>query len=436
MTDVIFAFDTEDFTSNEAANAIYREAEILRQEGIKGGFCVVGLVAKQLKAWGRQDVHDALLHHDILTHTYSHSIHPTLHEFTDIKDFNKAYADVKSQEEEGIRLIKDFWPQKEILGACPPGNQKNYVAMYVYSDMGLPIYADTLCDTPDGKGAYYCNLYHTQYTFGMECFFSDNSDEYMKKILDDLSSHKRVICYTHPNAAIFSEFWDSVNYLRENSCEFGKWKPCKKHPEAETEKYYHSIKRFIKHIKNDDRFNITSFTDVKNNLLKQPKRVITQSNLPFINECLKKDFAPISEPSYCIADVFLAVTDFLRGKKEHTCEKVYGFLETPYGVESEITVSKDDLILCAQKMDTSGFLAPYYMVGDKKIGPADFLMASTDVLLGADTVKIAPKPQLPSLDVMPRLRDINFKGGWIQMESFEDNYISKRLRLQSWTMRF
>ena len=76
------------------------------------------------------------------------------------------------------------------------------------------------------------------------------------------------------------------------------------------------------------------------------------------------------------------------------------------------------------------------MVGDKKIGPADFLMAAIDVLLGADTVKIVPKPQLPSLDVMPRLRDVKFKGGWIQSDSFEDNYISKRLRLQSWTMRF
>ena len=167
-----------------------------------------------------------------------------------------------------------------------------------------------------------------------------------------------------------------------------------------------------------------------------PKRVIAKSDLPLIKEALTSDFAPISKPSYSIADVFLAVTDFLRGKEEHHCEKVYGFLDTPYSVESEITVNKEDIILCAQKMDTSKFLAPYYMVGDKKIGPADFLMAAIDVLLGADTVKITPKAPLPSLDVMPRLRDVNFKGGWIQMESFKDNYISKRLRLQSWTMRF
>ena len=38
MTELIFSFDTEDFTSNEAADAIYREAEILREEGVRGCF--------------------------------------------------------------------------------------------------------------------------------------------------------------------------------------------------------------------------------------------------------------------------------------------------------------------------------------------------------------------------------------------------------------
>lgn len=436
MTDIIFAFDTEDFTSNEAADAIYHEAEILREEGIRGGFCVVGLVAEQLGNWGRRDIHDALMHHDILSHTYSHSIHPTLHELTDIEDFDKAYAGVKAQEEEGIRLIREFWPEKEILGACPPGNQKNYVAMYVYSDMNLPIYADTVCDTPDGKGAYYCNLYQTQYSFGMENFFFNSSDEYMLKTLDDLSKHKRVICFTHPNAAIFSQFWDSVNYLKENNCEFGNWKPCKKRPYEETEKYYDSIRRFIKHIKDDNRFNITCFSELKNELALKKERVITLDDLPFIKEQLQRDFASIDNPSYCLSDIFLAVRDFLLGKDSHTCGKVYGFLDTPVGVNKEIILSKEEIILAAKNMDVSRFLPAEITVGDKKIGPADFIFASLDVLLGCDTLKVVPKKQLPSLDIMPRLRDVRFKGGWIQSDDFEDIYISKRLRLQCWTMRF
>ena len=97
---------------------------------------------------------------------------------------------------------------------------------------------------------------------------------------------------------------------------------------------------------------------------------------------------------------------------------------------------KDDIINAANNIDTQKFLPCEIDVGGKKLGPADFIFAGLEVLLGAQSVTVYPKNQLQSLDVTPRLRDVNFKGGWIQSNSFEDKYISKSLRLQSWTMRF
>ena len=437
MTDIIFSFDTEDFTSNAAADAIYREAEILKKEGIRGGFCVVGLVAEQLKKWGRDDVIEALRHHEILSHTYSHSIHPTLHEHTDIDDFDEAYKRVFAQEKEGIRLIKETFGDVAIYGACPPGNQKNYVAMYAYADMGLPVYADTVCDTTKGRGAFYCNIYHTQYSFGLENFFGDSSDEYMLKTLDELSSHDRVILFTHPNAAMFSEFWDSVNYYKQNQCEFGKWKECKRRPVDETEKFYDSIKRFIQLIKRDKRFNITCYSDVANRIKNEGQRVIKLEDIHLIRESLKSSFSPQSSPVSCsLSDIFLACKDFLLGRNTHICGKVYGFLDTPYEPESEIAVTKQDMLLSAKEMNTSMFLPEKIKVGSAYIGPADWLFAAMDIICGEDKSVVTPKKQLPSLDIMPRLRDVRFKGGWIQSDDFEDKYISKRLRLQCWTMRF
>ena len=124
MTDIIFSFDTEDFTSCEAADAVYREAEILREEGVKGGFCVVGLLASQLENWGRKDVLDALKHHEICNHSYGHTLHPTINEYTDIEDFDAAYNEVIRQETESVRLINHATGNQPIYGACPPGNQK------------------------------------------------------------------------------------------------------------------------------------------------------------------------------------------------------------------------------------------------------------------------------------------------------------------------
>lgn len=436
-TDVIFSFDAEDFTSNTAADAIYREAEILREEGVRGGFCIVGLLAKQLKAWGRTDVQAALRHHDILTHSYGHSLHPTLHEYTDIADFEKAYAEVYRQEAEGLQLIRDFAGDALILGGCPPGNQKNYVAMYAYADMGLPLYADTLCDTPDGRGMYYCNIYHTQYTFSLESFFRAEGDAYMQEVLDSLAEKKRVICFTHPNAAIFSEFWDSVNYFKENSCAFGEWKPCKKRPEAETENYYKNIRRFIQLMKKDERFHITDYKTLSEKLRAQPARTIRPSQVPSILDALHKNFAPLENPSLCLADLFLAAREFLLGKSQYTCGKVYGFLDAPYAIEAPCTVSKADLIASAQAIRTEKFLPNKITIGSVDLGPADWLFAALEALCGKESILLQPGPQLPDLSqIAPRLHTINFKGGWIQSDSMEDRYLSNRLRLQCWTMRF
>ena len=46
MTDIIFSFDTEDFTCCRAADGILEAAEMLREEGIRGCFNLVGLLAR------------------------------------------------------------------------------------------------------------------------------------------------------------------------------------------------------------------------------------------------------------------------------------------------------------------------------------------------------------------------------------------------------
>ena len=76
-------------------------------------------------------------------------------------------------------------------------------------------------------------------------------------------------------------------------------------------------------------------------------------------------------------------------------------------------------------------------IGGKTIGPADWLLAAYEVLCGAETVMVeAGREQLPSLDRLPLARDLSLKGTWIHSDSFEDNWLSDRLRWQSWTMRF
>ena len=59
-SEVVFCFDTEDFTCERNADGILTLAKICEDEGIKGHFMVVGYLADQLVKWGRKDAIDAI----------------------------------------------------------------------------------------------------------------------------------------------------------------------------------------------------------------------------------------------------------------------------------------------------------------------------------------------------------------------------------------
>ncbi len=437
MTDIIFSFDTEDFTSSRAADGILYEANLFREEGVKGCFCVVGLLAKHLKEWGRTDVIEALSHHELGTHTYGHTLHPMINEYTDIEDFYKAQDEAIRQESLAIDYIKDTFGVDRVYAACPPGNQKSYVAMYAYHKMGIPIYADTFCDTEYGTGSYYCNIFHVNYTFGIEWFLRDNGEEGIKKALDELAKRERAVIYTHPNMIIKEDFWDAVNYHKENLVPFGEWKQIKDLPKEITDTVLKNMRTLVRMVKNDPRFRITTYSELAKELNEEGTRIVKKEHVSDIYAALTKNFFPVQSPmSLSLADIMLSCRDFLLGKDEHVCSDVFGFLSEPYEISCAITVSKNDIISACEQIKDGEFLPEKIKVGNTYIGPTDWLYGALEVLMGASEVTIKPKNQLPCLDCMPEVRDSDFKGTWQHSDSFEDNYLSNRLRYQSYTMRF
>lgn len=435
MTDIIFSFDTEDFTSAESMDTILEEANLFREEGVRGCFCLVGLLAKHMKEWGRTDVIEALSHHEINSHTYGHTLHPMINEYTDIEDVNEAIARVIKEESLAIDYIKETTGAERIYAAVPPGNQKSYAAMYAYAKMGIPIYADTFCDPLDGRGSHYCNIYHIAYVEAMECFMhGDEAD--IRRLLDKLATRKRAVLYTHPNMARYSEFWDQVNYHKENLVPFGQWKMCKRRPEEETQKFYDNIRTMIRLVKADPRFRITTYEEVTRELEKEPVRTVTLADIPAIRAQLTENFFPVETPaSLSLSDVLLSCRDLLLGRESHTCGDVYGFLEKPYAITEPVTLCAEDVRAAAAEIP-DGFLPASIRVGEATVGLRDWLTAALAVLCGEDTVTVSPADPLPCLDVLPEVRDSSFRGTWQHGDSFMDNYLSDRLRYQSWTMRF
>ena len=167
------------------------------------------------------------------------------------------------------------------------------------------------------------------------------------------------------------------------------------------------------------------------------ERVVKKEHISEIYSQLKNRLFPVQEPmSLSLADIMLACRDFLQGKEEHKCSDVFGFLSKPYEIEKEITLTKEEIIFACSQIKDNEFLPEKIKVGNTYIGPTDYLYAALEILQGNDTVVVLPKAQLPCLDCMPEVRDSDFKGTWQHSDSFEDNYLSDRLRYQSYTMRF
>ena len=92
----------------------------------------------------------------------------------------------------------------------------------------------------------------------------------------------------------------------------------------------------------------------------------------------------------------------------------------------------------AKRMDISRFLPVSVEVGGVRIGPADFLFAALEAIeTGAEEVAVAPRDQLGDIALyLPKMAKANFKGTWIYVPEYQDNWTSNRLRWQFWTFRY
>lgn len=440
MTEVYFSFDTEDYTSDYASDAIRDEANLLHEYGIKASFNVVGYLAGELERNHRTDVLDALKNHLISFHSLRHSYHPNICEYTDTEDYETARKMLESEELSGMDMVRKACGVDGFVGAVPPGMSRSYVAMYTYADAGIPLFFGSFFNTPDGSGVHFCNLFHTDYHVCMEQLFHDNPGFDMEKLIDNMAKRKRVVVFNHPNRVLYRNFWDMVNYNGENKHPMYQWEEADRYTEEEVERYYANLRAFIERLQNDDRFVITSFDKLSEKVKKEQEgRIVRREDLPAIGKNLTGNFTWMDTPvSLSVADCFFAARYFLLNPNEdfYRPGMVHGFLKVPIGTDETVTLSGEEVRSMAETCSSGNFLPPYFEINGKRIGPADLLFAMLSVAEGESSVTVTPRNQQCSYEeTFPSLANMRLKGEWIFSKDFEDRYISDRLRLQAWTIR-
>ena len=438
VTEVLFCFDTEDFTNPRSADGAKELAELFTSEGITAHFVMVGYFARALVERGRYDVIEALKPHLKLSHTLMHSVHPNTSEASETPDLEDAFRVIRPRETLAVGMVAGVTGADRIWGGCPPGSSESAAAYYTWAELGLPFYvgADYTYNTV-GEDVWFCNLRQIPYGFNWEWFQDPANGFTPEKFLDWVARRRRIIVYCHPNRVHAKTFWDLLNYHRGNNCEWGKWKISEERSAEDVKSYLETIRTCLRRMKADPRFRIVTVAEL--DAAKKPRREIRRGDIPAIRASLRKAFGPVREPaSWSISDCFVAAVRLLRGEESYLPALAYGFRTTPKGIKEPATVRREDLVRAARTMDVGRFLPTEIAVGNVRLGPADFLFAALEALeTEKDEIAVSPREdQRGGFGPYPALKTLSLKGRWLFTKDFEDRYVSEAIRNQIWTLRY
>ena len=434
MTYVTFSFDTEDYVNLNALDCIKNIADILTRNGVKGCFNVVGWMAKLLKDLDREDIIEAIKKHEIDSHSLKHSWHPTINEYTDVEDIEEAIGRFVKEESENIAILKEIFGVDNIPAWCPPGNSTSYAGHYGCDRLGFKVYGgDELTDRVRFRPISFCNLVCTRYSHDIVSTLLKLKEGDIPSLLDEMAKAEYVTWANHPQEFIHTAFWDGINFRGKNRPK-EEWEPSPERPAEETAELFRKFDLLVKAIKTDDRFKIITYSECAE-IYGAEGRVITKDMLPDIAAQIEEYFFPVTTPdSFCIADIVLACRDFLQGKEQHPCEKVYGFVDTSYAIAEEMEFTAEEIALASHQIG-NGFLPEKLYINGKAIGVADWLFGAFAVLNGAENVTLKPRDWQIDMSQFPWVQGELYKNWrWMQGDDFKDEFLSKRLRLQSYTI--
>jgi peptidoglycan/xylan/chitin deacetylase (PgdA/CDA1 family) len=436
LTEVIFSFDTEDYTNPGSDDAILRLAEVLRAEGIRASFNMVAALAEALVERGRQDILAELRFHEINYHTYRHSWHPVPVEYSDGPDWDAPYDRLVSEEAPGIEVVKRIFQREHLFAAVPPGNCLTAQGLYAYAAMGLPVCVSSfLMRETGGKSIGYCNgIYVENNEFWDSLLLKEGLDGALKRI-DTWRTWNRLVICMHPNLILYKTFWDKLNLDGANQVAWGQWRLAERRSPEVIEQFFQDFRQAVRALKGDPDFRFITFQEV---VASQPRRKnLSKEALIELLEAVRQKFFYASHAgnSYSLAEMFGACAYFLNGGSGiYQLEPLRGPVDEPAGIIETAQISTADLRQAASRLAGELSVPSQVEAGNVRIGPRDFLEAARQVLHGDDPVVLRPQPQMPDITSFYHMDEAQLAGTWLYSPDFKDEWVSRRLKWQAWTI--
>lgn len=220
--DVILTFDNEDFINDRSVKALHRILVLLAKYDFKALFFITGHMAEKLKNF--PETLGLLLDHEIGYHSSSHSVRPTIFEYTDVKNYQEAYlTSIKREEahinpltgeierEGGIRFLKDLFPNKSIVSFRAPGCCWSPPHLEALTKLGIQFDFSTVISQ---RAVYFKGIsFYPSSVCAIEQILFDRL--FNIKFLRSALKNKITVLTSHPNLFVNQRSWDYI-YHRGN----------------------------------------------------------------------------------------------------------------------------------------------------------------------------------------------------------------------------
>jgi peptidoglycan/xylan/chitin deacetylase (PgdA/CDA1 family) len=279
---LFLTFDTEDFISESAAPTLQRLLTLLQEYNIHAVFFITGHMAEKISKFPR--IVTLLEQHEIGYHTSSHSVHPTLFEYTDVESYEDAYKAALLRETSsinpltgavegrgGIHLLRDLFPQKRIVAFRAPGHCWSPPHLEALKSLGI-VYDFSTNLSP--KPISYKGI--TFYPYPILGQWTGTSAEYRLLLLSLRKAYS--VLTMHPNLIANKSEWDLI--YRKSNPETLSQPPHRS--TTETESLTSKIELLFKRLKQLQRINLVEVTPV----LQESEKILDTHQID-INACYK-----------------------------------------------------------------------------------------------------------------------------------------------------
>lgn len=145
---LFLTFDVEDFINDRSIKALHGILEILKRNRLEALFFITGHMAEKLV--GHEEILDLLREHQIGYHSSSHSVRPTILEYTDVEDYAQAQLESIRRETShinpltgaiegrgGINSLRELFPDQSIRAFRAPHYCWSPPHLQALTDLGV-----------------------------------------------------------------------------------------------------------------------------------------------------------------------------------------------------------------------------------------------------------------------------------------------------------